>query len=79
MRDVSRQCRGTLEFFSRVTSGALASADGEGGAGDGSDGKGPSQGRLQSEGNKYLKRVFPRLSYIVSTRIIPGDGSEAEL
>jgi cyclophilin family peptidyl-prolyl cis-trans isomerase len=44
---------------------------GEGGVGDGSDGKGPSQGRLQEEGNRYLKKVFPRLSYIVSARIIP--------
>lgn len=39
---------------------------GEGGKGDGSDGKGPSQGRLSNEGNTYLLRYFPRLSYIAS-------------
>merc|ERR1711934_12046 len=36
-------------------------------------GKGPEQGRIQSEGNKYLKRSFPNLSYIVSTRRISKD------
>ena len=57
--------------FGKVVEGmetvdALYSGYGEGGAGDGSDGRGPSQGRLQEEGNKYLKRVFPKLSYIES-------------
>jgi peptidyl-prolyl cis-trans isomerase A (cyclophilin A) len=37
---------------------------GEGGRGDGSDGKGPSQGRANMEGKKYLDQVFPKLSYI---------------
>lgn len=69
--------------FAEVTKGMetvdkIYAGYGEGGAGDGSDGKGPSQGRLQSEGNKYLKRVFPRLSYIVSTRIV-SDESKQEL
>jgi len=45
---------------------AINTKYGEGGKGDGSDGKGPSQQRLQEEGNYYLKKVFPDLSYITS-------------
>ncbi len=32
-------------------------------------GKGPSQGRLQAEGNSYLKQEFPQLDYIKSATI----------
>ena len=61
--------------FGKVVEGmetvdALYSGYGEGGAGDGSDGRGPSQGRVQEEGNKYLKRVFPKLSYIESVTAV---------
>ena len=69
--------------FARVIDGMdtcvdkLYSGYGEGGAGDGKDGRGPSQGRLQSEGNKYLKRTFPKMSYIKGVSIIASD--EAEL
>ena len=43
---------------------------GEGGKGDGSDGKGPSQSRLSKEGNAYLDTLFPRLSYIISAELV---------
>jgi peptidyl-prolyl cis-trans isomerase A (cyclophilin A) len=33
-------------------------------------GRGPSQGRLQAEGNAYLKREFPELDYIKNATII---------
>ena len=33
-------------------------------------GESPSQDRIYSQGNSYLKSSFPNLDYIVSTRII---------
>ncbi len=59
--------------FAEVISGmefidGLYNGYGEGGRGDGSDGKGPNQGRIQRSGNEYLNKVFPKLSYIVSAR-----------
>lgn len=33
-------------------------------------GIGPDQGRIQTEGNDYLKSAFPRLDYIISARIL---------
>merc|ERR1712048_939075 len=32
-------------------------------------GNGPEQGRIQSEGNEYLERDFPRLSYIDNVHV----------
>lgn len=34
-------------------------------------GKGPDQTRIQTEGNDYLKKEFPRLDYIKAARIVP--------
>jgi peptidyl-prolyl cis-trans isomerase A (cyclophilin A) len=34
-------------------------------------GAGPSQGRIQAEGNTYLKKEFPKLDYILRATIVP--------
>ena len=34
-------------------------------------GRGPEQGRIQSQGNVYLKKDFPNLDYIKSVTIVP--------
>lgn len=42
-----------------------------GGYGDGPpDGRGPDQGRITREGNRYLEREFPKLDFIRTARIV---------
>ncbi len=41
-------------------------------------GRGPVQGRIQQEGNAYLRAEFPELDYIRSARIVPAAGSAGE-
>ncbi len=45
---------------------ALYDGYGEGAPG----GRGPAQGRMQAEGNAYLRESFPKLDYIKSAKII---------
>lgn len=37
---------------------------------DGSDGRGPNQMRAMREGNEYLNKYFPKLSYITTSKIV---------
>ena len=39
-------------------------------------GRGPSQGRIQAQGNSYLKKDFPNLDYIHSASILPAASSK---
>ncbi len=41
-------------------------------------GRGPNQGRVQTEGNDYLKKDFPNLDYIKSASIVPAASPKTE-
>ena len=58
--------------FGKVTQGMNVVDSLFPGYGEGApSGKGPDQGRIQSEGNPYLEKSFPRLDYIKSATIVP--------
>lgn len=65
--------------FARVVEGMdevidnLYNKHGEGGSGDGKDGRGPSQGRANRQGKAYLDKIFPQLSYIRFATVLPAD------
>jgi len=58
--------------FGKVTEGmdVVDKINGEYGEGAPS-GRGPNQGRIQDEGNAYLKKDFPNLDYIKSATLLP--------
>ncbi len=58
--------------FGKVTEGmdVVDKINGEYGEGA-PGGRGPNQGRIQSQGNAYLKKEFPNLDYIKSATILP--------
>lgn len=41
-------------------------------------GRGPDQGRMQAEGNSYLRQSFPELTYIKSITLVEGGAQAAE-
>jgi len=58
--------------FGKVTEGMDVVDKINGEYGDGPPyGSGPNQGRVQGEGNAYLKKDFPNLDYIKSATIVP--------
>jgi peptidyl-prolyl cis-trans isomerase A (cyclophilin A) len=57
--------------FGRVTKGMNVVDSLYSGYGDGAPrGSGPDQGRLQSEGNAYLEKGFPKMDYIKTATIV---------
>jgi peptidyl-prolyl cis-trans isomerase A (cyclophilin A) len=69
--DNSRLDRTGFSPFGKVTDGmdVVDKINGEYGEGAPS-GRGPDQGRIQTEGNAYLKKDFPNLDYIKSTTVV---------
>lgn len=58
--------------FGKVVDGMKVVDAIEGEYGEGApSGRGPNQGRVQNEGNAYLKTDFPKLDYIKSASIVP--------
>lgn len=57
--------------FGRVVEGMDVVESLYNGYGEGApNGRGPDQGRVQDEGNAYLKKDFPKLDYIASAKVL---------
>lgn len=57
--------------FGKVVAGMEAADALYGGYGEGApSGRGPDQGRISAEGNKYLNKDFPQLDYIKTAKIV---------
>jgi peptidyl-prolyl cis-trans isomerase A (cyclophilin A) len=62
--------------FGRVTDGMPVVDNLYSGYGEGAPrGRGPDQGKIQTQGNAYLEAEFPRLDYIKTATILPADSS----
>jgi peptidyl-prolyl cis-trans isomerase A (cyclophilin A) len=63
--------------FGKVVSGmdVVDKINGEYGEGA-PGGAGPNQGRIQAEGNAYLKHDFPNLDYIKSATLVPAESAK---
>ena len=63
--------------FGKVTEGMDVVDKINGEYGEGAPrGGGPNQGRVQAEGNTYLKKDFPNLDYIKSATIVPAENAK---
>jgi peptidyl-prolyl cis-trans isomerase A (cyclophilin A) len=63
--------------FGRVVEGMSVVDSLYAGYGEGGPGGGPDQGRLQMEGNPYLKRDFPKLDAVKTARLIAVPAAQA--
>lgn len=71
LRDNQRLDRMGFSPIGRVTKGVQIVDILYSGYGEGEPrGKGPSQEKISSEGNPYLRKNFPRLDYIIRARIV---------
>ena len=64
--------------FGQVVEGMEVVDNLHGGYGEGSPrGNGPDQGKVQTEGNKYLDEKFPKLDFIKKAAVLKGEAKKA--